>query len=246
MARPDNPMMSESNGGELEARFLQDLLQAVDLAGAFLDLLFAIPCEIPQIANRHRRHKTAAQQPVLQQLGNPRAVLHVRFPTGHMLEVLGVDEQHGEPILQHVEDRLPVDPRALHRDVRHRQALKPVTQSQQVRRRGAKRVSDHLASPRPVRDPRRGHHAPFVHVQSCAPFQHPVHKRPPCATARRSCSGENLLGVLTATIRGASSSRVPLTADSVHAKISTTSLEQWRRETTPIFILRGDPQGHGH
>ena len=55
-----------------------------------------------------RRHEAGLEQAVLEQLGDPLAVLHVGLAARHLLDVLGVDQHQLEPPLQQVPDRLPV------------------------------------------------------------------------------------------------------------------------------------------
>ena len=56
---------------------------------------------------------------MLQQVGQPLAVAHVGLAARDGLDVRGVDQQHVEPALQQVPDRLPVDAGALHGHVGH-------------------------------------------------------------------------------------------------------------------------------
>lgn len=67
--------------GELDAGVLEDLVQALGLAGPFLDLGLAVPGQVPQLADRLRGHERGLDEPVGDQLGNPRGVGHVRLTT---------------------------------------------------------------------------------------------------------------------------------------------------------------------
>ena len=60
------------------------------------------------------------------------AVLDVGLAAGHLLDVLGVDQDDADVALQEVEDRLPVDAGRFHRHVRDAVAGQPVRQGQQV------------------------------------------------------------------------------------------------------------------
>jgi hypothetical protein len=57
---------------------------------------------------------------------------------GHVLDVLSVDQQQLEVVLEHVVDRLPVDARGLHRDVRDAETLEPVAKREQLGGHGLK------------------------------------------------------------------------------------------------------------
>jgi hypothetical protein len=44
---------------------------------------------------------------MLQQLRDPRAVLHIRLPSRDLMDMDGVDQQAREALFQHVEHRFP-------------------------------------------------------------------------------------------------------------------------------------------
>jgi hypothetical protein len=120
--------------GQLHAGVLEQLVHAVDLAGALVAERLAVAGEVPQLADRRRRHEAGTQQPVGQQLGDPDRVDGVGLASGDVLEVGGVDEQQLEVVLQQVVGRLAVHAGRLHRHVRHPQLREPVAQRQQIRR----------------------------------------------------------------------------------------------------------------
>src|SRR5215218_5513424 len=62
----------------------------------------AIAGRVAQLADRLRRHEARPQQAVLEQLAEPLGVLHVGLAPGHVLDVLGVDEQQLEIVLERV------------------------------------------------------------------------------------------------------------------------------------------------
>jgi hypothetical protein len=105
-------------------------MHAIGFSGLFLHERLAIPREIPQLPNRCRRHEATPHEPMLQQLGDPGAVLHVCLPAGDLGDLGGVDQETCERLLEEVEDRLPVDAGALHGHVRHAVGLQPVPQRQ--------------------------------------------------------------------------------------------------------------------
>jgi hypothetical protein len=63
---------------------------------------------------------------VLEQLGDPLAVLDVGLAAGDLLDVRRVDQPDREAVLEDVEDRLPVDPGRLHGHVGDRLGRQPV------------------------------------------------------------------------------------------------------------------------
>ena len=71
--------------GQLDPGVLQRLLDALDLAGAFLDLGFAVTDEVAQFALRARRHEARADQAVLDELAAPLGVLDVALAAGDMV-----------------------------------------------------------------------------------------------------------------------------------------------------------------
>ena len=119
---------------ELDVGVLEQLLQAVRLARALPHQRLAIAGQVAQLADRLGRHEARAQEPMLEQLAQPLRVLHVGLAPGHVLDVLGVDQQQLEVVLEQVVDGLPVDARGLHRHVRDAETLQPVAQRQQLTR----------------------------------------------------------------------------------------------------------------
>ena len=65
---------------------------------------------------------------MLQQLGYPLAILRVRFPARHGLDVLSIDENHLDPAFQQIPDRFPVDARCFHGQVRYTVSCQPIGQ----------------------------------------------------------------------------------------------------------------------
>src|SRR3954469_482746 len=62
---------------QLHPGVFQQLLQALDLPGAFPDDLGAVAVQIPQLPDRFRRHEPGPDQAVLDQLRDPLAVLDI-------------------------------------------------------------------------------------------------------------------------------------------------------------------------
>jgi hypothetical protein len=105
-------------------------VQPIGLAGVLADQRGAITREVSEFSNRRWRHKAAPHEPVLHQLRDPDAVLDVRLPPRHLRDLGGVGQHTRERVLEHVEDRFPVDPGALHGDVRDAIGAQPVPQRQ--------------------------------------------------------------------------------------------------------------------
>jgi hypothetical protein len=67
---------------ELDPGVLQRLVQPVGFPRAFLDLRLAIPGQIPERADRFRRHEARPEQAGLRELAEPLGVLDVGFASG--------------------------------------------------------------------------------------------------------------------------------------------------------------------
>ena len=120
------------------------------------DQVDAVAGQIPQPADRRRRHEAGPQHLPLGDLAQPHRVQLVGLrPAGQVLDVAGVDQPRLEPVrLQQVEHRLPVVRRRLHHHPGHAQLDQPVGQPQQ--RPGHRRIRRHLLQP-PSRPPSCGH-----------------------------------------------------------------------------------------
>jgi hypothetical protein len=120
---------------------------------------------------------------VLEQLGDPDAVLEVGLAAGDLGDLGGVGEDTGEGLLEGVEDRPPVDPRALHRHVRDAVGLEPIPERQQLGRGGAEGL--HVLNPVPVcaRHPPADRHCLLVDIQTRTSLEDLLHRR----TSMREC-----------------------------------------------------------
>ncbi len=119
------------HGGQLEIGILQHLLHAVSNAVTLLTQRDPVAGQVPQFANRLRRHKAALQQSVLQQFRQPRTVPPIGLLSRNGLNVLRIHQPQLELILQNVPHRLPVHARRLHNHVAHPAFAQPVGQRQQ-------------------------------------------------------------------------------------------------------------------
>ena len=142
---------------------------------------------------------------MLQQLGDPGAVLHIRLAPGDLGDMGGIGEHAGEGLFQHVEDWLPVDPGALHGDLGDRLGLEPIPQRQELGRGGAEGA--HLLDARAIwpRDAHARHDRLLMNIQSTAPLDHLFHRRASMrdvADARRRIPITTLLDGLDGTMAG--------------------------------------------
>ena len=123
-----------------------------------------------------------------EKVGYPLGILDVGLATRHRLDMMGVDHPDGELVLHQVDDRLPVDPRALHGDVGDSALPKPVRQLQKPSGGCAKR-------PRllGLRGHHAGHHRLLVYIQSTASIMYDSHTPPPKTSCRPvgGCSSED-------------------------------------------------------
>jgi len=177
--RPGDAEHQAGDRGELDARIFQHLMQPIGFAGALLNDRLAIAREIPQLPNRRRRHEALADEPVLEQLRDPHAVLHVGLPAGHLRDLCSVGQDTDGRLLEDIEDRLPVDPGAFHGDPRDLEGFEPIAQAQQVSCGGAERPHVLLARPVRARYTYTGRHRLLVHIQPAAPVDQALHGAPP-------------------------------------------------------------------
>jgi hypothetical protein len=171
---------------QLDAGVLQGLLDPLALGAVGLDEPLAVAGQIPQLADRRRRHEAAPQQPTLQQLTQPGGITDIGLAAGQDLDVAGVDQQQLEPALfQHIPDRLPVLAGGLHHHLGDALGLQPVRQRLQAggeRRVGADLLAATPATPTraaSIRDADAGHHLNLADIQRRGPFHDQLHRLPP-------------------------------------------------------------------
>ena len=68
-------------------------MQAIDQVGSFTHHRMSCPRQLAQFALALRRNEGRRQQTVRHQFAEPLGILHVGLATGHMLDVLGIDDQ---------------------------------------------------------------------------------------------------------------------------------------------------------
>ena len=93
------------------------LLDAEHVLGPFPYELSARACQCPQVEDRRGRYEARSDETMRQQVGDPGGIVDVCLPAGHVLDVHGVGQHQLERPVEHMPDRLPVDPRRLHHDM---------------------------------------------------------------------------------------------------------------------------------
>jgi hypothetical protein len=93
---------------QLDPGVFEQLLQALLLPAPVAGQGGPPAGQVPQPADRRRRHEAGPHQPVRHQVTGPLGVDHVGLAAGHALHVPGVEQPALEPTLQQVEHRLPV------------------------------------------------------------------------------------------------------------------------------------------
>ena len=146
---PRGPEDVRDHDGKLDLGVLQQLLHPVLLRGAGGDQVGAVAGQVPQLADRRRRHEARPDHLPLGDLAQPGRVELVSLrAAGQVLDVLGVDQPGLEPgRLQQVKHRLPVVAGCLHHHPGHPQARQPVSHAQQ--RPGHRGIALHLLQPPP-------------------------------------------------------------------------------------------------
>ena len=153
---------------------------------------------------------------MLQQLGEPDAVLHVGLAAGDFLDVQGVDQQATHGLFEDIEDGLPVHAGALHGDLGHLMSFQPIAQGDQVGGggpEGADVLSPFLA--RAWQADADGHGL-AMDIQPGDALEELLHGLTPTAVSPGPAGADvqpNLLGVLTATMRGTDGAHVEFVAD---------------------------------
>lgn len=108
-------------------------MEPLRLAATLLDQPPSVADELAQLALTAVGDVAAAEEAVAEEVGDPLGVLHIGLAPGDGLDVAGVDDEQPEVgPLEQVVDRLPIDARALHRDLGHAQTEQPVGQREQL------------------------------------------------------------------------------------------------------------------
>ncbi len=145
----------------------------------------SIPGQVPQFADRRRWHKARSQQPVLQQVGDPLAILLIRLPPRHRFDMLRVHQQHLKLPFQKIPNWFPIHPGGLHGHMGYSAAAQPVAQLQKF-------LGERAELPRlmpSARGPHHtGRHALLMHIQTTTNLVHDLHRHPPSASRRTSAN----------------------------------------------------------
>ena len=154
-------------------------MQPIDDARTFLQQARALAGEITQDPLLRRRHETGAQQPMLQQIGDPFGISYVGLASRHRFEVLGINHQQFEVPFQQIVDGFPEHPGTLHGHMGHAQRFEPIAHAQHPARHGAKRAALLLEASSRIKGLRTAHHRPFVNVKTCTALVDNMHLSPP-------------------------------------------------------------------
>jgi hypothetical protein len=133
------------------------------------------------------RHETGPDQPMSQQIGQPCGIVDVGLTTGHVLQVGRVRQDQLElTVGENVPDRLPINARRLHDDVRHAFCRQPIGQKHQFGSSVFESLdrSGYLA-PRYVTN--ASHHRVLMYIQTSAMRIENFHRCSLCAGGVEPC-----------------------------------------------------------
>ena len=122
---------------QLHIGVFEGLLNPLHVASPLAHQLLARAREIAQLLDRSRGDETTPDQSQRQQIGDPRRIVLVAFPTRDVPDVHGVGEDEGHVVLKDVPHRLPVDAGRFHRHMRdalRREPVRELEQSAGIRR----------------------------------------------------------------------------------------------------------------
>ena len=181
--------------------------------GRVLDLGLAVAGQLAQLPDRPGRHEAGADQPVLDQLGDPGRVGHVGLPPRDVVQVGRVQQPALHLALEQLPDRLPVAPGRLHPHPGHPEAGQPLGQQPQPGGRRGEPAGLAVAPGVAVRHPHTGGYRVLARpdprsVRPASPPACLLHLDNRIAAIRRSLYQRNLRLVLVATVRGARGSHL--------------------------------------
>jgi hypothetical protein len=101
-----------------------------------------------------------------QQFSQPFTALHIGLAARRRFDVLGIDQDQGAPLLEHIEDGTPQHARTLHGYMRHFLQTQPVVQRQQVGGHGPKGAHQSMDGAIWVGQQHTGHDRLFVDVSA--------------------------------------------------------------------------------
>src|SRR5262249_9909178 len=127
-----------SHRPQLGVGVLQRLVDAIGNTRLLGGQVRPVAGQVPQLALRAWRDKTAPQQTVLQKLGNPLAVSDVAFAAGHLLQLARIHQPQLKNPFPQVPYRLPQDSSRSHGDVGHAPRSQPLRHPQPIPGHGPK------------------------------------------------------------------------------------------------------------
>ena len=174
---------------DLHIHLRQRFLHVLDMLAGHLHQIAVVPHQRPHRAYLSVRSKCRAQQPYRMEKLYPLAFVPVRAPPQHVFHVTGIHQTWLDPVLfQHIVDRNPVHPRALHGDRRDATTHQPPGHRLQVfgeRRTHPHRVLVPIRRYRYKDLPRANIHPAGIGLQKRAVIQaHPFASSTPFAFAR--------------------------------------------------------------
>ena len=172
IARPDTPNTWLTTLANL---MLQQLERAVLLGGQRLGQGAPKPDEVTQVADWRWWHEARLDQAVAHQVGGPLGILDVGLTPRHGLDMMGIGDDQLELAFQDGMDRLPVNPGALHADMRH--ALQPIPQRLQIPRHRRKRPDLLVRLAVGLADQHTGDHRRLMDVETGTAFDDRFHHR---------------------------------------------------------------------
>jgi hypothetical protein len=114
------------------------LLHMLNVRGRIVHEPFAMAQVRAQTYDAVTGTEAPAQQPMLVQLLQPLGIVDIRLPTGDVLDVARVDQQHLEPArFENLKDRNPVDAGRLHRDRCDAHCREPIRELMEIAAEGA-------------------------------------------------------------------------------------------------------------
>ena len=153
----------------------QQLERAVLLGGQRLGQGAPKPDEVTQVADGRWWHEARLDQAVAHQVGGPLGILDVGLAPRHVLDVMGIGEDQLEVAFQDGMDRLPVNPGALHADMRHAVALQPIPHRLQILRHRRKRPDLLMRLAAGLPDQHAGDHRRLMDVETGTAFDDRIH-----------------------------------------------------------------------
>lgn len=188
MSRADLVVRVEATESIFTPASSRTLAQPLQLTGAGLDELLAVAGDLPDRGDLLGRDEAASQQPDLQQLRQPLAVLHIALAARDVLHVRSVDQQHldtltptpGLRLAQGMEHRPPIHPGGLHHHVGDALLGQPGRHHRQHRVEGLE-PPGHLHPPRPrtsttiAGNPDRDRDLPLTDIDPSHPRKDDLH-----------------------------------------------------------------------